>query len=90
MALETPQPDLRARIEAAIADKPLRLLRIHSHYPNAGGDTANSIAVDLDSLTPQEIFARRWQAEYGETPPEAVARDFATLVQEVQDAEPDT
>ena len=26
-------------------------------------------------------------AEYGETPPEAVARDFATLVQEVQDAE---
>nr|WP_205909410.1 exonuclease SbcCD subunit D C-terminal domain-containing protein [Salinicola lusitanus] len=90
VALETPQPDLRARIEAAIADKPLRLLRIHSHYPNAGGDTAGSGAVDLDSLTPQEIFARRWQAEYGETPPEAVARDFATLVQEVQDAEPDT
>jgi len=83
--LEAPRPDLRARIEAALADKPLRLLRIHSRYPHAGGQ--DEVSVDLDDLTPQEIFARTWQARYGDAPPEDVMADFASLVQQVQDAE---
>lgn len=83
--LASPRPDLRARIEAAIDDRPLRLLRIHSRYPNADDDDATA-NVDLDSLTPQEVFSRTWQARYGETPPPAVIRDFAELAQQVQDA----
>jgi len=84
--LDAPRPDLRARIEAAMADKPLRLLRIHSRYPNATtqDDVAN---VDLDSLTPQEIFTRTWQARYGDAPPDDVMTDFASLLQQVQDTE---
>ncbi|MDH4573716.1 exonuclease SbcCD subunit D C-terminal domain-containing protein [Salinicola acroporae] len=87
--LEAPRPDLRARIEAAIGDKPLRLLRIHSRYPDAGGADDDVANVDLDSLTPQEIFTRTWQSRYGNTPPEDVLADFAALLQQVQDSEVD-
>lgn len=85
--LDAPRPDLRARVEAAMADKPLRLLRIHSRYPDAGGRDDNAANVDLDSLTPQEIFTRTWQSRYGNPPPEDVLADFATLLQQVQDSE---
>lgn len=84
--LEAPRPDLRARIEAAMADKPLRLLRIHSRYPNAT-TRDDAASVDLDSLTPQEIFARTWQSRYGDAPPDDVMADFSSLLQRVQDVE---
>nr|WP_286009783.1 exonuclease SbcCD subunit D C-terminal domain-containing protein [Salinicola sp. S1-1-2] len=87
--LETPRPDLRARIEAAIADKPLRLLRIHSRYPNADTTDTEHTDADLDTLTPQEVFTRTWQSQYGENPPDAVMRDFASLLQQVQDTQED-
>ncbi|WP_110686686.1 exonuclease SbcCD subunit D C-terminal domain-containing protein [Salinicola aestuarinus] len=86
--LDTPRPDLRARIEAAIGDKPLRLLRIHTRYPNADGHEAPA-SVDLESLTPQEVFARTWQSRYGEAPPETVTRDFNALLQQVQENDAD-
>lgn len=85
--LDAPRPDLRARIEAALDGKPLRLLRIHSRYPNASSQDDADASVDLDSLTPQEIFGRTWQARYGDAPPEEVMTDFASLLQQVQDAE---
>ncbi|WP_189444914.1 exonuclease SbcCD subunit D C-terminal domain-containing protein [Salinicola rhizosphaerae] len=87
--LDTPRPDLRARLEAAVGDKPLRLLRIHSRYPNATSDSDTAATVDLESLTPGEIFERTWQSRYGEAPSAEVARDFAALVQQVQDQERD-
>ena len=85
--LDAPRPDLRARIETALDGKPLRLLRIHSRYPNASSQDDADGSVDLDSLTPQEIFGRTWQARYGDAPPEDVMTDFASLLQQVQDAE---
>ncbi|KAA0020677.1 exonuclease subunit SbcD [Salinicola corii] len=85
--LDAPRPDLRARIEAAMAGKPLRLLRIHSRYPNASSQEDVNANVDLDSLTPQEIFTRTWQSRYGNPPPEDVLADFASLLQQVQDSE---
>ena len=85
--LDAPRPDLRARIETALDGKPLRLLRIHSRYPNASSQDDADASVDLDSLTPQEIFGRTWQARYGDAPPEEVMTDFASLLQQVQDAE---
>ncbi|OLO03925.1 exonuclease SbcCD subunit D C-terminal domain-containing protein [Salinicola socius] len=87
--LDAPRPDLRARIEAAMAGKPLRLLRIHSRYPNASSLDDAGATVDLDSLTPQEIFSRTWQSRYGEAPPDEVMTDFASLLQQVQDSEVD-
>ncbi|WP_192035067.1 exonuclease SbcCD subunit D C-terminal domain-containing protein [Halomonas sp. YLGW01] len=83
--LDGPQPDLRARVEAALEGRALRLLRIHTRYPKARGEAAGSRRVTLDSLGPQALFARAWEEEYGEPADEAVTRDFAQLLQEVMD-----
>lgn len=88
--LDGPQPDLRGRVDAALEGRALRLLRIHTRYPKAGGEAAGSRRDTLDSLGPQALFARAWEEEYGEPADEQVKRDFALLMQDVMDAEADT
>ncbi len=87
--LDTPIPDLRARVEAALADKALRLLRLERRLPRVEGEAAPA-RVDLATLGPRKLFERTWEARWGQPPGEAVLADFDRLRQDVLDADDDT
>jgi len=79
--LDGPEPGLRARIEAALAGKPVRLAKIEPTRKHvAVDDTALALSLDqLAQLQPDDVFRRLWQQKYGaEAPPEQIA-SFAEL-----------
>ena len=85
--LDEPQPDLRQQIETALQGKSVRLVRIAAEYAGSGRrtdeDDANGL-IELDQLTPRELFSRAWQENYGSEADEQTLNDFALLLQEVQ------
>lgn len=84
--LDEPQPDLRQQIETALQGKSVRLVRIGAEYAgNAGRDDDDGTRlIELDQLSPQELFSRAWQENYGSEADEQTLKDFAVLLQEVQ------
>ena len=85
--LDEPQPDLRQQIETALLGKAVRLVRISAEYAGNGsraGDNDAAHLIELDQLTPQELFSRAWQDNYGSEVDEQTLKDFAVLLQEVQ------
>ena len=85
--LDEPQPDLRQQIETALQGKSVRLVRISADYAGSGSSTSDDDAtrlIELDQLTPQELFSRAWQENYGSEADEQTLKDFAVLLQEVQ------
>ncbi|MGV8917570.1 MAG: exonuclease SbcCD subunit D C-terminal domain-containing protein [Pseudomonas sp.] len=85
--LDEPQPDLRQQIETALQGKAVRLVRIGTEYAGKGdgdsGDNDNGL-IDLDQLSPQELFSRAWMDNFGTEVDEQTLKDFATLLQDVQ------
>ncbi|MBE0489307.1 MAG: exonuclease SbcCD subunit D C-terminal domain-containing protein [Halomonas sp.] len=84
--LDAPIPDLRARVEAALKDKALRLLRLERRLPK-GEDDAPPARVDLETLGPRKLFERTWEERWKEPPGDDVLADFDRLRQEVLDAD---
>jgi DNA repair protein SbcD/Mre11 len=84
--LDAPIPDLRARVEAALKDKALRLLRLEQRLPK-GEDDAPPARVDLETLGPRKLFERAWEERWKEPPGDDVLADFDRLRQEVLDAD---
>ncbi|WP_338525443.1 exonuclease SbcCD subunit D C-terminal domain-containing protein [Pseudomonas batumici] len=85
--LDEPQPDLRQQVESALQGKAVRLVRIAAEYAGAGtaeDETDNDRLINLDQLSPQELFSRAWQDSYGNPVDEPTLNDFALLLQEVQ------
>ncbi|VEF10663.1 exodeoxyribonuclease I subunit D [Pseudomonas fluorescens] len=85
--LDEPQPDLRHQVENALQGKAVRLVRIAAEYAgNRGADGSNdgSTLIELDQLTPQELFSRAWLDNYGNEVDEQTLKDFAELLQDVQ------
>ena len=85
--LDEPQPDLRNQIEAALEGKAVRLVRIGAEYAGKGsgdGGDSDEGLIELDQLSPQELFSRAWLDNYGSEVDEQTLNDFATLLQEVQ------
>ena len=85
--LDEPQPDLRQQIETALQGKAVRLVRIAAEYAGSGsrdGSDDNSQLIELDQLTPHELFSRAWQDSYGSAVDEQTLKDFAQLLQDVQ------
>lgn len=85
--LDEPQPDLRQQIETALQGKAVRLVRIGAEYAGKGaadGEDSTAGLIDLDQLSPQELFSRAWIDAYGNEVDEQTLKDFATLLQEVQ------
>lgn len=85
--LDEPQPDLRQQIETALQGKAVRLVRIGTEYAGKGtaeGDDNGNGLIDLDQLSPQELFSRAWQDTYGSEVDEQTLKDFATLLRDVQ------
>ena len=87
VTLDEPQPDLRQQIETVLQAKSVRLVRIAAEYAGNGGGTGDQDAsrlIELDQLTPQELFSQAWQDSYGSQADEQTLKDFAVLLQEVQ------
>ncbi|KPX96993.1 Exonuclease SbcD [Pseudomonas amygdali pv. mori] len=87
MRLDEPQPDLRNQIETALQGKAVRLVRIGAEYAGKGsadGNEGEAALIELDQLTPQELFSRAWQDNFGSEVDEQTLTDFATLLREVQ------
>lgn len=88
VTLSAPVPDLRARVDAALEGKALRLLRLERRLPQIDSDSA-SARVDLEALGPRRLFELTWQDRWGDAPSEAVMADFDRLLQDVLEDEAD-
>ncbi|PWF55125.1 exonuclease SbcCD subunit D C-terminal domain-containing protein [Massilia glaciei] len=80
--LDAPEPGLRARIEAAIEGKPVRLAKIEptrSHQGEAGGAPALSLD-QLAQLQPDDIFRRLYLQRFGDEAPADQLSAFAELM----------
>ncbi len=87
VTLDEPQPDLRQQIETALQGKSVRLVRIAAEYAGSGkrsGEDDCASLIELDQLTPRELFSRAWQETYASEADEQTLKDFAQLLQEVQ------
>ncbi|WP_025130043.1 exonuclease SbcCD subunit D C-terminal domain-containing protein [Pseudomonas sp. PH1b] len=88
--LDEPQPDLRQQVESALQGKAVRLVRIAAEYAGNGehdADDGASQLLELDQLSPQDLFSRAWLDSYGSEVDEQTLKDFAQLLQEVQHEE---
>jgi DNA repair protein SbcD/Mre11 len=70
--LDAPEPGLRARVEAALGDKPVRLARIDPvGSQSADGEAASPLSLgELERLAPQTVFARLCGQRIGGEPAE--------------------
>jgi exonuclease SbcD len=77
-----PEPTLRAQVEAALAGKPVRLVRIETTTINAGNNLpAPEVSVDeLSQLDPADYFERLYFHKYGEPVPAAIKTAFSELL----------
>ncbi|MBA1381214.1 exonuclease SbcCD subunit D C-terminal domain-containing protein [Pseudomonas brassicacearum] len=85
--LDEPQPDLRHQVETALQGKAVRLVRIAAEYAGNGasaGADEGATLIELDQLSPQDLFSRAWQDTYGSEVDEQTLKDFAVLLQDVQ------
>lgn len=80
--LSQPEPSLRAQVEAALAEQPVRLVRIETTTVQCGTSTpAPAVSIDeLSNLAPAGFFERLYQHRYGEAPPTEIMAAFTELV----------
>ncbi len=87
--LAEPEPDLRAKVEAALEGKKPRLTRIAIETTGSGEALgAAQPERDLEELEPESVFGLLWQKQCeGEPPPEMLSA-FRELVEGAYEAEP--
>ena len=82
--LTQPEPGLRARVEAAIAGKALRLARIETVYAGRNGDGgAADAAASLDqlaTLAPVDFFERLYRHRFDASAPHELLAAFNELL----------
>lgn len=79
--LDKPEPGLRARVEAALAGKPVRLARIDPVRKAVVPGVAPALSLDeLARMAPGDIFRRLYQERYGEEAPLDQVSAFAELL----------
>lgn len=85
VALERPEPKLRALIEAALEGKRPRLVYLHVEHTGDGAALADRIgARRLAELDPRDVFLQLWARGHAEPPTAAVIAGFERLLAEVQ------
>ncbi len=77
--LDAPAPRLRTDVEAAVAGKHPRLVKIAVEAGGARTAGAPRPVEVLAQLEPREVVARLWQREHGGELPPAIAAAFAAL-----------
>ena len=87
VALERPEPKLRAAIEAALDGKRPRLIRLGTETTGDGGALGDRVAQRrLAELDPRDVFVRLWARDHAEPPGEAVMAAFGQLLADVEGA----
>jgi exonuclease SbcD len=85
VALERPEPKLRALVEAALDGKRPRLIRLGTETTGDGGALGDGVARQrLAELDPREVFVRLWSRDHADAPGDAVLAGFERLLAEVQ------
>ncbi len=80
--LDAPEPGLRARVEAALEGKAVRLAKIETSSAARGAGAAPLTLDQLDQLQPDDIFRRLYLQKFSaEAPPEQLSA-FAELMLE--------
>jgi exonuclease SbcD len=83
--MDRPEPGLRHRIAECLEGKPLRLLRISTYYTGVDSALTESVLENqLGELTPEQVFGRRYQQCYGDTPPAELLAVFHELLDSLQ------
>lgn len=88
--LTQPEPGLRAQIEAALAGKAVRLVRIETSLAaSAAAQAAPPVSLDeLVALSPTAFFERLYRHRFNDTPPSPeLLGAFAELLVEAGDAD---
>ncbi|WP_040260626.1 exonuclease SbcCD subunit D C-terminal domain-containing protein [Pseudomonas massiliensis] len=84
VTLNEPQPELRARVEAALNGKAARLVRIAVEYQGRSAGGSEGPLEQLEQLSPEQVFSRAWEEQYASQVDDATLADFLTLLQEEQ------
>ena len=85
VALERPEPKLRAAIEAALDGKRPRLIRLGVELTGDGGALGDRVARQrLAEIDPREVFLRLWARDHAEPPGDGVIDGFDRLLAEVE------
>ena len=86
--LSQPEPTLRTSIEAALVNKPVRLVRIETSAVHAGSSTAMpEVTIDqLSTLKPADYFQQLYQHRYGDAAPAELMAAFSELLNTPADA----
>lgn len=78
--LDGPVPDLRAQLEAALGDAPVRLVKITTERTGSGQALADAgHGRSLSDLAPEEIFRRRWARDHEGEPPKDLLEAYDEL-----------
>jgi exonuclease SbcD len=84
VALERPEPRLRAMIETALDGKRARLVRLHPELTGDGAALGDRITAQrLAELDPRDVFSRLWARSHADPPSAAVTGAFDRLLAEV-------
>ncbi|HMG54622.1 MAG TPA: exonuclease SbcCD subunit D C-terminal domain-containing protein, partial [Kofleriaceae bacterium] len=85
VALDRPEPKLRALVEAALDGKSPRLIRLGTESTGDGNALGDRVAQQrLAELDPRDVFVRLWQRDHAQPPSDAVLAGFDRLLAEVQ------
>ncbi|MDX2087501.1 MAG: exonuclease SbcCD subunit D C-terminal domain-containing protein [Kofleriaceae bacterium] len=85
VALEKPEPKLRALIEAALDGKRARLVALHVQATGDGRALGDRLTLQrLAELDPREVFGRLWARSHSQAPSADVLSGFERLLAEVQ------
>jgi len=85
ISLEKHQPSLRPKIEEAIAELPLRLLKISTAYAGKNRGLADGIQEQrLEDLQPEHVFQRCYQDKYNTDTPAKLLAHFHELQENLQ------
>lgn len=86
--LTEPEPTLKTTIETALKEKFVRLARISVSYPaNDSKDEAEITGDELDTISPLDIFKRRYTEIYNEDIPVDLVRLFNEIQETVNQPE---
>ena len=90
ITMDSPIPDLRQRIDAALQGKPVRLTRLLRQSNAVASDgQPGSATKELSEFDPLQVFVRRYMKEYGVEPPEPLKKAFLQLVAALAESGPD-
>lgn len=78
--LDQPEPALRARIEAVLSGKPVRLVKIDARVVRAEVEAVETVLDDLGQLDPLAIFNSAYAARYGAAPPADLLAAFNEIL----------